>query len=124
MVGRRTSSSHAARPIVIVGEEADRHIDAHRFDDVLVIYVEVLQSVTAHIVIVLTIFIWLRLLKQLEETTITLSANKFITNSLHAEKILLLFMPSVRMLIKVYSFSFILMKEGNQIFSGASKHPV
>lgn len=59
MVGRRTSSSHAARPIVIVGEEAHRHIDAHRFDDVLVVYVEVLESVTARVVIALTIIIWL-----------------------------------------------------------------
>lgn len=54
MVVRRTSSSHAARTVVVVREEAHRHIDAHSFDDVLVVHVEVLQSVTAYVVLLST----------------------------------------------------------------------
>lgn len=47
---RRTPSSHAAWPIVIVGKKAHRHIDVHPSDDLLVLHVEVLESVTAYAV--------------------------------------------------------------------------
>lgn len=46
LIQRWTSGRYAARPVVVFGEEAYRHIDAGAFDDVVVVLMEVLQPVT------------------------------------------------------------------------------